>query len=201
MSIASPDWIATPLVLQGGSGLANMSRDEFFEFCQLNRDLRIERTAEGDLVIMTPAGAESGRRNFEISLQLGIWSKQDGGGIGFDSSTGFWLPNGAERSPDASWIQRQRWESLSENDREKFPRLVPDFVIELRPKSDRLNRVRAKLKEFIDQGVRLGWLIDPIERRVEIYRPGQEPIVLDNPVSVAGDPELPGFTLDLRPIW
>lgn len=201
MSIATPSSIPTPFVLQGGSGIAGMSRDQFFEFCQLNPDLRIERTAEGDLVIMTPAGSESGRRNFSLALQLGRWCERDGTGIGFDSSAGFWLPNGAERSPDASWIRRERWDALTADQREKFAPLAPDFVIELRSRTDRLAHLRDKMKEYADNGVRLGWLVDPVDRRVEVYRPGAEPVVLDDPQTVSGDPELPGFTLELKPIW
>lgn len=196
-----PSWLTTPLVLGGGSGIANMSRDQFFELCQLNRKLRIERTAEGDLVIMTPTGGETGRRNIRLAAQLVNWSDRDGTGIAFDSSTGFWLPNGAERSPDVSWVRRERWEALSADERKKFPPLAPDFVIELRSETDRLSHLRAKMQEYVDNGVRLGWLIDPVERRVEIYRPGRATTVVDAPTQLNADPELPGFTLDLTSIW
>jgi Uma2 family endonuclease len=201
MLIAAPGLLTSPLILVGGPGIADMTRDQFFSFCQLNPDLRIERTAEGDLVIMTPAGADSGRRNMELSMQLAVWSKRDGTGVAFDSSAGFWLPNGAERSPDASWIRRERWDALTAQQQKKFAPLAPDFVAELRSETDRLAQLRAKMQEYADNGVRLGWLVDPVERRVEVYRPGQPPAVLDNPPAVAADPELPGFTLDLAPIW
>jgi len=193
--------MTTPLDLGGGPLFPRMSRDEFFAFCQANRKIRIERTAAGDLEILPPAGGETGRRNTRLSAQVLNWSDRTGGGVTFDSSTGFWLPNGAERSPDVAWVRRERWESLSADDREKFPPLAPDFVIELRSKTDRLAHLQAKMVEWVENGVRLGWLIDPTARRVEIYRPGKAPEVVDGPSSIAGDPELPGFVLDLTPIW
>jgi Uma2 family endonuclease len=195
------DWQSTPMVLGGGDFFANMSRDDFFAFCQRNHDKRLERTADGDLVIMTPSGGETGRRNSQLTGQMFVWCERDGTGVAFDSSTGFWLPNGAERSPDAAWILRERWEALSEKDRKKFPPLAPDFVIELRSETDRLNHQQAKMVEYMANGVRLGWLIDPIAQRVEVYRPGQAPQILEAPTQVSGDPELAGFVLDLTKIW
>jgi Uma2 family endonuclease len=194
-------WLTTPIVLGGGPAFPRMSRDEFFAFCQANREYRFERTTEGDLVIMTPTGGETGRRSIRLAAQLLNWSDRDGTGIAFDSSTGFWLPNGAERSPDVSWVRRDRWDALSPDERKKFPPLAPDFVIELRSETDRLAHLQAKMQEYADNGVRLGWLIDPSRRSVEIYRPGRAVEVLDGPASVAGDPELPGFVLDLAPVW
>src|SRR5688500_1130287 len=201
MSVADAGWFASPLILQGGGRLAGTSRDDFFDFCRRNPDVRMERNAVGDLIIMTPAGSESGRKSGEAFYQLTAWSKSDGSGITFDASAGFGLPKGGERSPDASWIRRERWDALTEAERNKFAPLAPDFVIEVRSESERLPQLREKMQEYADNGVRLGWLIDPIERQVEIYRPGAAPIMLDNPTHVSGTPELSGFTLELAPIW
>ena len=202
MSIyTGPTWLTTPLVVLGTPSMANMSRDEFFEFCGQNRKLHIERTAEGDLEIMTPAGADSSRRNVKLVVQVEAWNERTGLGVVFDSSGGFWLPNGAERAPDVSWVLRERWETISQDERRKFLPLAPDFVIELRSESDRLSHLRNKMQEYADNGVRLGWLIDPQQRRVEIYRPGRTPEIADNPTQLSGDPELPGFTLNLTPVW
>ena len=160
-------WSTTPIVLGGGSLFRDLDGDQLFEFCQANPAYRIERTAEGDLVIMTPAGFNSSERNSLVTAQLVVWAVKDGTGATTDSSGGFILPNGALRSPDASWTKRERVQQVPETQREKFPLLVPDFVIELRSKSDRISHHRVKMKEWIDNGVRLGWLIDPFERRVD----------------------------------
>lgn len=189
-----------PLSLQVGDSL-RLSDEELFELCARNPELRIERTAGGDLIVMTPAGGASGYRNSEIIAALAGWAKRDGTGVAFDSATGFFLPNGAMRSPDAAWVLRSRLEPLSDEAREKFLPLCPDFVVELRSPSDRLPDVQAKMEEYRDNGARLGWLIDPQERRIHAYRPGQAVDVLENPSQIAGDPELPGFVLDLTPIW
>jgi Uma2 family endonuclease len=188
------------LSLELGSAL-QISDGELFELCVRNPELRIERTAEGDLTVMTPAGGTSGHRNAEIVSALGVWARRDGAGVVFDSSTGFLLPNGAMRAPDAAWILRSRLEPLSAEAKERFIPLTPDFVVELRSPSDRLADLERKLEEYRSQGARLGWLIDPQERRVHVYRPGRPPEVLDDPAEVSGDPELPGFLLDLEPIW
>jgi len=179
----------------------DMTDEQFFLFCQQNGDLRIERTAQGDLIVMPPAGWATGYRNAEITMQFSAWAKQDGTGIATDSSTGFKLPNGAERSPDAAWVRRVRLAALTREDKEKFLPLCPDFVLELRSPTDKLAIVQAKMAEYIANGAQLGWLLDPQERRVHVYRPGVEVEVLENPESVSGDPLLPGFTLDLREIW
>jgi Uma2 family endonuclease len=194
-------WSSTPIVIGGGGLFRDLSGDQLFGLCQANPAYRIERTAEGDLEIMTPAGFNSSERNSLIGAQLVVWAAKDGTGRTTESSGGFILPNGALRSPDAAWTKRERVKLVPEDQREKFPSLVPDFVIELRSKSDRLSHHRTKMKEWIDNGVRLGWLIDPSEKRVEIYRPGKAPERLDAPAQISGDPELPGFTLDLTPIW
>lgn len=179
----------------------DMTDDQFFEFCQINRDLRIERTAEGELEIMPPAGWKTSERNANIVTQLGTWAKQDGRGVVTDSSGGFTLPNGAVRAPDASWTERSRTEALSEEQREKFIPLCPDFVSELRSAADSLRVLQAKMQEYIDNGARLGFLIDPQQKRVYIYRPQTPVETLDKPERIPGDPMLPGFILNLSEIW
>ena len=185
-----------PLVLRARPAL-KVSDDEFFEFCRQNRDLRIEQTAGGEWIIMPPTGFETGNRNQEVSRQLGNWARQDDTGIAVDSSTGYILPNGAKRSPDASWVRRARLAVLTPEQKQKFLPLCPDFVIELRSPSDSLADTRDKMAEYQDNDARMGWLIDAAERRVHVYRPGGNIDVLDAPESVSADPELPGFTLDL----
>lgn len=150
---------------------------------------------------MSLVGAKTSALNAEISRQFGNWVESDGSGIGFDSSTLFVLPNGARRSPDVSWIRRERWARLTEAEKEGFAPLCPDFVIELRSRSDDLPPLEDKMLEYIASGSQLGWLIDPLRKRVYIYRPGQETQVLEDPETVAGDPELPGFVLQLKELW
>jgi Uma2 family endonuclease len=150
---------------------------------------------------MPPTGSETGGSNFRLAVQLGTWTEQDGTGTGFDSSTGFTLPNGATVSPDISWIKLERWNALSKEQRTKFAPIVPDFVVELRSPSDSLKDLQKKMQQYIDNGVRLAWLIDRKQRRVYIYRPGVPVQQLDNPETVSGDPELPGFVLRLSQIW
>ena len=181
--------------------IKSMSLEQFYEFCLANRDLRIERTASGEVIIMPPAFSDTGSSNMKIALQLGNWAEQDGTGEIFDSSAGFTLPNGATRSPDASWIKLERWNALSEEQKASFAPICPDFVIELRSKSDTLSELQKKMQEYIDNGTLLGLLIDRQNRKVYIYRPNQEPEILDNPETVSGDPELPGFVLRMAKIW
>lgn len=181
--------------------IAPMTREEFYTFCQANRDLRIERTATGDVVIMPPAFSDTGNRNFNLAVQLGIWAEQDGTGLGFDSSAGFTLANGATRSPDASWLKIEKWNALTEEEKASFAPICPDFVIELRSASDTLKGLKAKMQEYIENGVSLGWLIDRRNRTIYIYRPNQEVQILENPAQVSGDPELPGFSLPMAKIW
>ena len=181
--------------------ILDMNEDEFFAFCRLNRDLRLERTAEGDLVIMAPAGGETGNRNARLNAFLTLWALNDGGGEPFDSSTGFILPNGATRSPDAAWVKRSRLAALTPEQKKQFLPLCPDFLIELRSPSDRVEAIQDKMREYLANGARLGWLLDPLERRVFVYRPGTVTECLENPTTISGDPELPGFVLDLTRIW
>ena len=192
--------VSQPLVLHLEPAI-KLSDEQFFEFCQLNRDLRIERTATGELLIMSPTGGETGGRNFNLAVQLGAWSEQDGTGLGFDSSTGFKLPNGAERSPDVAWVKLNRWNALTPEQQKKFPPIAPDFVVELRSESDTLGSLQAKMQEWINSGVRLGWLIDRKHRKVYVYRPDLEVECLDNPETVSGEPVLPGFVLNMAKIW
>jgi Uma2 family endonuclease len=179
----------------------DLTDDQFFEMCQVNRDLRFERTAEGEIIIMPPTGWETGDRNAEITAQLRAWSKQDAQGKATDSSAGFKLPNGADRSPDAAWVLRERLRQLTLEQRRKFLPLCPDFAIELRSPTDDLEDVKAKMEEYVANGLRLGWLIDPPARCVYVYRPGREVEILENPAQVSGDPELPGFVLEMAEIW
>jgi Uma2 family endonuclease len=180
---------------------ARLGDEALFEFCRINRDLRIERTKEGDLVIKAPTGGETGRRNFALTAAFGAWVSRDGSGIGFDSSTGFILPNGAERSPDVAWVKRERWERLTADQRRKFVPLCPDFVIELRSPSDAIEDLKLKMLEYIENGASLGWLIDPEPRRLYVYRAGLPVECLEKPDAASGDPVLPGFVLSLEEIW
>lgn len=167
-----------------------------------NRDLRLERTATGILIVNPPTGGESGNRNFHLTTQLGIWCEaNDRLGEGFDSSTGFELPNGANRSPDASWVTKARWESLTQEQKDGFTPLCPDFVVKLHSKTDSLKKLREKMQEYMENGAQLGWLIDPQNKRVEIYRSGQPVEVLENPSNLSGETILPGFTLSLQRIF
>ena len=179
----------------------NMSEDQFLQFCADNRDLRMELSAEKELIIMPPAGGITGGKNSELTTDVTIWSREDGTGKTFDSSTGFTLPNGAVRAPDVSWILLSRWETLSDSEQRRFPPICPDFVIELRSPSDSLSDVRAKMVEYIQNGARLGWLVDPQLRQVHIYRPDQQVELLQAPESVSGEPVLQGFVLDIMKVW
>ena len=183
--------------------LTHMDDDQFAKFCALNDDLRIERNAKGEIILMPPTYGSTGSRNARINTQLGNWAEHDDTGDYFDSSTGFKLPNGALRSPDASWISNSRLEALASEQRSGFFHVCPDFVIELRSSSDSLTMLRAKMQEYMDNGAQIGWLIDPIAspKQVYIYRPQAEVVILDEPETVSAEPELPGFTLDLSRIW
>ncbi|MEM7581240.1 MAG: Uma2 family endonuclease [Cyanobacteria bacterium P01_A01_bin.80] len=190
----------TPMVLKFHP-VISMTDDQLFDFCQLNKDFRIERKANGEIVIMSPTGSETEERNFDLIGQLWFWTKQDGTGVGFGSSGGFTLPNGAVRSPDAAWIKKTRWEAIPADLRKKFAPICPDFVVELRSESDSLKDLQDKMLEYINNGALLGWLIDRKERKVYIYRPNTEVEELDNPSTLSGEDILSGFVLDLSSIW
>lgn len=174
---------------------------QFFELCQLNRDLRIERTAEGDLEIMPPTGEDIGSQNAIFTALLTMWALRDGTGKGYDSSTGFRLPSGATRSPDASWVLRSRLAGFTSEQRKLFLPLCPDFVVELRSPSDSIGALQAKMREYMENGARLGWLLDSADRRVYVHRPDAEMELLDAPSKLSAEPELLGFVLDLNMIW
>jgi Uma2 family endonuclease len=181
--------------------LIEMTDEQFFQLCQNNRELRFERNANGELIIIPPTGGETGNKNARITQQLMNWTDVDGTGIAFDSSTCFKLPNGANRSPDASWVKLERWNALMDEEKQKFPPLGPDFVIELLSPSDSLKTTQEKMEEYIDNGVCLGILINRKFRQVEIYRQGKEVEVLDSPTTVSGEDVLKGFVLNLGMIW
>ena len=191
----------TQLLLQDGELLIpDMTDDEFFEFCVRNRDHRIERTADGRVIIMSGTGAKTGSRNSEISSQLHVWTRRDGRGVAFDSSTGFHLPNTAIREPDAAWVSRLRTAQISDHQKERFLPLCPDFVIELLSPSDREQDAKLKMTEYMANGSKLGWLIDPAARCVTIFREGATE-TLESPAQIAGEGPVAGFVLDLTYVW
>lgn len=181
--------------------IIKLTDEQFFQLSQENENIKLERTAKGELIIMAPAGGETGSSNAGLTAQLWIWNQQNKSGKVFDSSTGFKLPNGADRSPDASWIKLERWNILTAEQKKKFPPICPDFVVELLSPSDSLSETQAKMREYRDNGAILGWLINRRSQQVEIYRPQQEIEVLDRPLQVSGNPVLLGFVLDLESIW
>jgi Uma2 family endonuclease len=189
------------LQLNFGKILRRISYEQFYEFCRDNPELRIEMTRKGEIIVMPPTFSETGNRNFSLLVKFGIWAEKDGTGKGFDSSTGFVLPNGAIRSPDLSWIKLENWNALTETQREKFAHICPDFVVELRSESDSLKKLQAKMTEYIENGTSLGWLIDVKSKKVHVYRPNAKVEVLDNPNEVSGEPFLQGFVLRMSEIW
>jgi Uma2 family endonuclease len=195
-----PDASEPPVVLRLRPAV-ELTEEQFFELCQLNSELLIERSSAGEMIIMAPAGWETGERELEIARQLGNWAKADGSGAATSSATGYRLPNGAVRAPDAAWILRSRLVRVSAEQRQRFLPLCPDFVLELRSPTDRLQDLQAKMQEYLANGARLGWLLDPEARHVYAYRPDAPVERLDQPETVSGDPVLPGFVLDLREIW
>lgn len=181
--------------------LLELTDDDFFELCQGNPDVKIERSATGGLIIMSPTGGETGYRNIDLAYQLQRWSRQSNLGVAFDSSTGFKLPNNANLSPDASWVRREKIDALTAEEKRKFLPLSPDFVVELRSETDALKALQLKMEEYLKNGVRLGWLIDAKSRRVEVYRQGRDVEVLENPITVSGEDVLPGFVLEMEAIF
>lgn len=180
----------------------DLNDEQFYQLCQENPDIKIERNIKGNLIIMPPTGGETGNRNFSVLGQLWVWVEANPDlGLGFDSSTEFNLPNGGDRSPDAAWIALERWQALTPEQKKKFPPICPDFVIELRSESDRLSKLQEKMQEYIASGLRLGWLIDPKNKVVEIYRQGKEVEILQSPATLSGEDVLPGFVLTLARIF
>jgi Uma2 family endonuclease len=176
--------------------------EQFAELARANSELRLERNATGELIVSPPTGWETGDRNFKLIVQLGNWCEQhDQAGRAFESSTGFILPNGATRSPDVSWVSSTRWNALTDAEKGIFPNICPDFVVELRSASDNLAPLQAKMQEYLNNGAVLGWLIDPKNRRVEIYRVGRVMEVLENPLELFGEEVLPGLVVNLQRIW
>jgi len=196
----SADETGLPLVLRLEPVL-HLSDDQLLALCEINHELWIERNARGELLLMPPAGSETGQEEGEITRQLGNWAKRDGSGVAFGPSAGFRLPNTAVRAADAAWVRRSRWEAVPPEERKKFAPLCPDFVIELRSPSDRLRDLQDKMDEWIANGARLGWLLDPEPRHVYVYRSGESIEHLDDPPTLSGDPLMPGFVLDLREVW
>lgn len=187
----------TPLAIQ----LPGMTHQTFIEFCLANRELRIERTATGDIIVTPPAFSDTSHSNGRLIQQLFNWADQDSTGLVFDSSGGFTLPNGATRSPDAAWILLERWQALTPEQQASFAPICPDFVIELRSASDTLKSLQNKMQEYLNNGVRLGFLIDRKGKTVYVYRSNAVVVALENPIAVDGDPELPGFSLTMKQIW
>ncbi len=188
-----------PLMVPRESGVFVTPRG-FWRLCLANPDLRLERTSRGEVIVMLPACTDSGWQNGKLTMRLGIWAEADSTGEFFDSSTGYTLPNGAVRSPDASWIIRDRWSALTGKDRRRFAPICPDFVVEITSPSDKLEDAREKMVEYIDQGLRLGWLLDPKSEVAEIYRPGRPIETLQRPRTLSGEEVLPDFVLDLKGI-
>ena len=175
-----------------------LTHEQFYELCMANKDVAMERSPQGELIIMSPVGGESGEKEADYIIDLGLWNRQTRLGKVFSSSTVFKLPGGGDRSPDAAWVKLERWNRLTREQQKKFPPLCPDFVIELRSESDQLKPLQAKMLEYLDSGLRLGWLIDPKNQMVEIYRAGKEVEVLAFPVTLSGEEVLPGFTLEVK---
>jgi Uma2 family endonuclease len=181
--------------------LIEMTDEQFHQLCRVNPDLKFERNHRGDLVIMSPTGGETGKRNSELNADFVIWNRRTGLGVVCDSSTCFKLPNGANRSPDVAWIRQDRWDALTPEEREKFPPICPDFVLELRSPSDQLTDLHHKMQEYIDNGAQLGLLLNRQDQQLEVYRPGQPVEILQAPQSISCEPVLPGFVLNVQGIW
>lgn len=180
----------------------DLTDEQFWQLCQKNDDLRFERSAKGELIIiMSPTGGNTSKRKLKIGTQLDIWNSKKNLGEAFDYNGCFLLQNGSERAPDASWVSRAKWDALTPEEQDKYPPLCPDFVVELMSPSDSLEKTRAKMREYMENGAQLGWLINRKKRQVEVYRPLKYVEILENPQTVSGENVLPGFVLDLKPIW
>ena len=183
------------------NSIIKLTSEQFYQLCEENPDLKLERNANGELIVMPPTGGETGKSNSTANAQIWTWNEQTELGEVFDSSTGFTLPNKADRSPDVSWVGKSRWSALTPEQKDKFIPLCPDFVIELLSPSDSLKKTQEKMQEYMENGCRLGWLINRKKREVEIYRPGQDVEVLQSPLTLSGENVLPGFVLNLQKIW
>ena len=183
------------------NAIAKITDDQFYQLCRENPDVKFERNAQGEIIVMSPTGGETGSYNSEINADFVIWNRQTKLGVCFDSSTCFKLPSGANRSPDVSWIKQERWDTLTLEQKQKFPPISPDFVLELMSPTDSLKDTQDKMQEYMNNQVKLGWLINRKTRRVEIYRQGQEVEVLESPTQLSGEDILPGFVLNLRSLW
>lgn len=183
------------------SPIVQLTRAEFHKLCTANPDLNLERSAQGELIVMPPTGGETGSRNSDITTDLNLWNRQAKAGKCFDSSTGFSLPNGGDRSPDAAWIPMEKWQTLTPDEQQGFLPICPDFLIELLSPSDSWKLGQQKMDEYMENGCRLGWLIDPKHRRVAIYRQGQAVEIVKNPSTISGEDVLPGFILNIQAIW
>lgn len=197
--LIEPESLPVPFTLNLKT--VQLSEEQFLRLCEENPELRLELTAQGELMIMPPTEIATGKRNSRLTRHLDIWAEADGTGFACDSSTLFTLPNGAKRSPDASWVRQTRWDALSQEEKKGFAHICPDFVIELRSPTDRLSDFQNKMQEYITNGAQLGWLIDPFEKRVYVYHPHQPVEELVNPASLSGDPVLPGFILPVHELW
>lgn len=183
------------------SPITTLTDQQFDLLCRVNPDLKFERTPGGELVIISPAGGETGKNNAELVINFGIWNRKTKLGVVFDSSTCFRFPGGGDRSPDLAWVERSRWDALTPEQQQKFPPICPDFVLELLSPSDNLGVTQQKMQEYLACGVKLGWLINPQDQQVEVYRPAQDVEVLPSPAMLSGESVLAGFTLDLGWIW
>ncbi len=181
--------------------ITKINDEQFFQLCRNNPELKLEQNQNGEIIIMSPTGGETGRKNANLITDFGIWNRRKQFGQIFDSSTGFKLPLGSKRSPDVAYIQQERWDKLTQEEKEKFPPIAPDFVLELKSKTDSLKQVQEKMEEYMDNGVKLGWLINPEKKQVEVYRQGQEKEILENPQTLSGEDILPEFILDLALMW
>lgn len=200
MAVVYEGLLEAPMIVHTRPAI-DLDDEQFFQFCQINRDLQIERTAEGDILIMAPEGGSSGVGSGKLTTIFGLWAERDGTGQVFGSSTGFRLPNGAVRAPDVAWVRNTRLDALTKQQWQRFLPLCPDFVLELRSPSDSLPRLEQKMVEYLENGARLGWLLDPQSKRVYVYRPGTQVEILENPVTVSAEPLLRGFLLEVPRVW